>query len=88
MIDGRKGFLAPAIFTPEVVKAFHKQCEGFKSSNDGTPIPPCMGYRIGADENPFGSGAKDELWGAKGGSNEASAVSARRGPAACLDLGR
>src|SRR5262245_50948015 len=61
MIDGRKGFLAPAIFTPEVVMAFHMQCQGFKGSNDGTPIPPCMGYRIGADENPFGSGAKDEL---------------------------
>jgi hypothetical protein len=25
MIDGRKGFLAPATFTPEVVKSFHKQ---------------------------------------------------------------
>ena len=61
MIDGQRGFLAPAIFTPEVVKAFHKQCRGFKESNDGTPIPPCMGYRIGADENPFGSGAKNEL---------------------------
>jgi hypothetical protein len=61
MIDGRKGFLAPAIFTPEVVKAFHEQCQGFQGSNDGTPLPPCMGYRIGADENPFGSGAKEEL---------------------------
>jgi hypothetical protein len=50
-IDGKKGFLAPAIFTPEVVKAFHQQCQGFQGSNDGTPIPPCMGYRIGADEN-------------------------------------
>jgi hypothetical protein len=61
MIDGRKGFLAPAIFTPAVVMAFHKQCGGFKGSNDGKPIPPCMGYRVGAEENPFGSGAKDEL---------------------------
>jgi hypothetical protein len=61
MIDGKKGFLAPAIFTPEIVKAFHKQCDGFKGSNDGEPIPPCMGYRIGADENPFGTGAKEEL---------------------------
>jgi hypothetical protein len=61
MIDGRKRFLAPAIFTPEVVKAFHQQCQGFKGRNDGTPIPPCMGYRIGAGENPFGSGAKNEL---------------------------
>jgi hypothetical protein len=61
MIDGRKGFLAPAIFSPEVVKAFHKQCRGFKEMNDGTAIPPCMGYRISAEENPFGTGAKDEL---------------------------
>jgi hypothetical protein len=61
MVDGKKSFLAPAIFTPEIVKAFHKQCNGFKESNDGTAIPPCMGYRIGAEENPFGSGAKGEL---------------------------
>jgi hypothetical protein len=61
MIDGERGFLAPAIFTPEVVKAFHKQCRGFQESNDGTPIPACMGYRLAAEENPFRSGAKDEL---------------------------
>jgi hypothetical protein len=61
MIDGKKDFLAPAIFTPEVGKTFHKQCQGFKGSNDDTPIPPCMGYRIGAEENPFGSGAKEAL---------------------------
>ena len=61
MIDGKKGFLAPAMFTPEVVKAFHKQCDGFKWVNDGTPIPPCIGYRIGAEENPFGTGAKEKL---------------------------
>jgi hypothetical protein len=61
MVDGRKGFLAPAMFTPEVVRAFHKQCRGFKDSNDGKPIPPCMGYLLGAEENPFGDGPKDEL---------------------------
>jgi hypothetical protein len=61
MIDGKKGFLAPAIFTAEIVKAFHTRCDGFKWVNDGKPIPPCMGYRIGADENPFGTGVKDEL---------------------------
>lgn len=60
-IDGNKGFLAPAIFTPEVVRAFHDQCQGFRGSNDGKPIPPCMGYQIAAEENPFGTGAKDEL---------------------------
>jgi hypothetical protein len=61
MVDGKKGFLTPAIFTPEIVRAFHMQCQGFTGSNDGTPIPPCMGYRIGAEENPFGTGAMDEL---------------------------
>jgi hypothetical protein len=61
MIDGRKGFLAPAIFTPEIVKAFHNQCDGFKWTNDGQPLPPCMGYRIRAEENPFGTRARDEL---------------------------
>ena len=61
MVDGKKGFQAPAIFTPEIVQKFHDQCDGFRWSNDGTPIPPCMGYRIGAEENPFGTGAKERL---------------------------
>ena len=61
MVDGRKGFLAPAIFTPDVVKQFHDQCDGFQQHNGGTPIPPCMGYRVSAEENPFGTGAKERL---------------------------
>jgi hypothetical protein len=61
MIDGKKGFLAPAIFTPEIVKAFHKQCQGFRQHSGETAIPPCMGYRMGTEENPFGTGAKEEL---------------------------
>jgi hypothetical protein len=60
-VDGQENFLAPAIFTPEVVKKFHEQCGGFRWVNDGKATPPCMGYRIGAEENPFGTGAKDEL---------------------------
>ncbi len=43
MIDGKKCFFAPAIFSREVVKGFRAQCQGLKESNDGTPIPPCMG---------------------------------------------
>jgi hypothetical protein len=61
MVEGRKGFLAPAIFAAKTVEDFHDQCDGFRWSNGGNAIPPCMGYRIGAEENPFGSGAKDEL---------------------------
>jgi hypothetical protein len=55
----RKRFLALAILTPEVVQAFHQRCGSFKESNDDTPFAPCMGCRIGAEENPFGGGAKD-----------------------------
>ena len=61
MVDGKNDFLAPAIFDQKIVNSFHEQCDGFRWSNGGKAIPPCMGYRIGAKENPFGSGAKDAL---------------------------
>ncbi len=61
MVDGKKGFLAPAIFASEVVQRFHDRCHGFPEYNDGIPIPPCMGYRLKAEENPFGTGAIEEL---------------------------
>ena len=61
MIDGRNGFLAPAIFDAKTVKDFHDKCSGFRWSNDGKAIPPCMGNRIGAKENPFGTGPKKQL---------------------------
>jgi hypothetical protein len=60
-LDQKKGFLAPAIFTPEVVQKFHDQCHGFSEHNGGTPIPPCIGFRLKADENPFGTGAIEKL---------------------------
>lgn len=61
MKDGVRGFLVPALFTPEIAQAFHEKCNGFREFNGNEAIPPCMGYRIGAEENPFGTGAKDEL---------------------------
>jgi GNAT superfamily N-acetyltransferase len=45
----------------EIVKAFHETCGSFREQNGGTPIPPCMGYRISAEANSFGSRAKDKL---------------------------
>ena len=60
-IDGSQGFYAPAIFSSDVVKEFHARCDGFRQANGGVEIPPCMGYRIRADENPFGTGAKERL---------------------------
>jgi hypothetical protein len=61
MLDGKQGFLAPAIFTQEIVKRFHDQCHGFREHNDGIPIPPCMGYLLKAEEHPFGTGAQERL---------------------------
>jgi len=61
MMNGKKAFLARGNFTPEIVRGFHEKCNGCREQNVGTSIPPCMGYRIGAEENPFGSGAKDQL---------------------------
>ena len=59
-MEGKNGFFAPAIFSPDVVRQFHSKWDGF-GRDDGTPMPPCMGYRISADENPFGSGEKERL---------------------------
>jgi hypothetical protein len=61
MVDGKKGFLAPSIFTAQVVQKFHDQCHSFREHNDGTPMPPCMGYCLKAEENPFGTGPVEEL---------------------------
>jgi hypothetical protein len=59
-VDGKKNFLAPAIFTPEVVRQFHAKWSGFGRDGE-TPMPPCTGYRISAEENPFGTWAKERL---------------------------
>jgi hypothetical protein len=61
MVDGKKGFLAPAIFTQEIVQRFHDRCDGFRERNDGIAMPPRMGYRLKAEENPFGTGPIEEL---------------------------
>jgi hypothetical protein len=59
-VDGRNSFLAPAIFSPDVVRKFHARWARF-GLDGGDPMPPCTGYRIGADENPFESAAQDKL---------------------------
>jgi hypothetical protein len=59
-IDGEHDFLAPAIFTSDVVEHFHTKWGTFGLDGD-TRIPPCLGYRLDARENPFGTGAVDRL---------------------------
>lgn len=53
----------PAIFTKDVVEKYFakmgKVLDGF--AGQGDVIPPCMGYKLNANENPFGTGAVDEL---------------------------
>ncbi|HEV3345423.1 MAG TPA: hypothetical protein VG125_33905, partial [Pirellulales bacterium] len=59
-IDGRQEFLAPAVFTSEVVRQFHARWGSFGLDGD-TRMPPCIGYRLDARENPFGTGPADQL---------------------------
>jgi hypothetical protein len=49
-------FQAPAIFNKDVLKEFYARWKafGFDSSQGyQNPIPPCMGWKIAAEENPF-----------------------------------
>jgi hypothetical protein len=61
-LQARKGgaFLAPAIFSGEIVESFHAHWNGF-ARDGGTLMPVCMGYLLEADENPFESRAVDVL---------------------------
>jgi len=56
--------MAPAIFRPAVVQSFHDHWanQGY-DSNGGTPNPMgvCMGWKLAAEENPYGTGAVDCL---------------------------
>lgn len=60
MVEGKNGFLAPVIFSPDVIRQFHAKSGGF-GKDDGTAMPPCMGYRLRAEDNPFGTGAQERL---------------------------
>ncbi len=46
-------FMAPAIFSEALVDSFYARWDGF-GSDGGTPMPSCMGYKLTADENPYG----------------------------------
>jgi len=54
-------FIAPTIFTKEVTEAFHKRW-GKMTERYAEELPACMGYKLSAEENPFGTGAKDLLY--------------------------
>jgi len=54
-------FIAPTIFTKEVTEAFHKRW-GKMTERYAKELPACMGYKLSAEENPFGTGAIDLLY--------------------------
>lgn len=59
-------FMAPAIFESSIVSQFHNHFGGFgydcnTAGCTTNPIGDCMGYKIDAWENPFGTGAKECL---------------------------
>jgi hypothetical protein len=55
-----RGFMAPAIFSKPVVNRFHATW-GSRGNDGMTTIPPCMGYRLAPNENPFADNAADRL---------------------------
>ncbi len=55
-------FMAPVIFTESLIKQFHAKWKGFRKNDGDVPMPACMGYKLGAHENPFGTGASETLF--------------------------
>ena len=50
--EGGGGFISPSIFDQKIVREFHRRWNLFPNDPDA-PIPPCMGYMLETDENPF-----------------------------------
>jgi len=65
LMPGNGGhFAAPAIFTRDIVQQFHDHWAGFGLDGErgaGAPMAACMGWKLAAEENPFGTGAVDCL---------------------------
>ena len=53
-------FQAPAIFERQIVEQFHARW-GWRGRDGDEPIPACIGFRLSAPENPFGTGEKLRL---------------------------
>lgn len=49
-------FMAPAIFSPEVMAAFAARWGDFGFDGTTRIDPTCMGWKVSAGENPFGDG--------------------------------
>jgi len=57
----KRTFQAPAIFNERIVRRFHATWDKRRGTDDGRPIPPCMGYRLAPAENPFEPKAANAL---------------------------
>ncbi len=62
LMGGRNNtFQSPSIFDQKIVRGFHATWDKRRGSDAGDAIPACMGYKLKAEENPFGTGPKDKL---------------------------
>lgn len=52
---------SPSIFTPEAVTAFAEKFGDAGGYENGAKLPACIGYKVTAEENPYGTGASDCL---------------------------
>ena len=57
----RRQFQSPSIFDQRIVKAFHATWDSRRGADGDARMPPCMGYKLGRDENPFERRAVDRL---------------------------
>lgn len=52
---------SPSIFTPEVVKLYAAKFDRRGGSENGKVLPACIGWKVSARQNPFGTGDVDCL---------------------------
>lgn len=60
-LSGAGGIKSPSIFGPGAVGELSAKFGDRGGMQDGVPLPACIGYKISAAENPFGTGARDCL---------------------------
>lgn len=60
-LGSQAGILAPSIFTPEAVAAFAAEFGDRGGYENGVRLPACIGYKVSAEQNPYGTGARDCL---------------------------
>lgn len=63
-INKNNKHMSPSIFNDDIIQSFHDKWDVFGQDSDGSTsndLPPCIGYKISEEENPFDTGYKETL---------------------------